>query len=89
MELARDGHLDRARSLALIAFGLDTMVELFASGVVVWHLSHPGRRGDRITARALRLVAGAFFTLAVVVTLGAGDITVLPDELTKALAERP
>ena len=60
-----------ARSLALIAFGLDTMVELFASGVVVWHLSHPGRRGDRITARALRLVAGAFFALAAVVTVGA------------------
>lgn len=60
-----------ARSLALIAFGLDTMVELFASGVVVWHLRHPGRAGTRVTARALRLVAGAFFVLAVVVGLSA------------------
>lgn len=60
-----------ARSVALVAFGLDTMVELFASGVVVWHLRHPGRDSDRITARALRLVAGAFFVLAVVVTVGA------------------
>ena len=60
-----------ARSLALVAFGLDTMVELFASGVVVWHLRHPGRDSDRITARALRLVSGAFFVLAVVVTVGA------------------
>ena len=60
-----------ARSLALIAFGLDTMVELFASGVVVWHLRHPGRDSDRVTARALRLVARAFFVLAGVVAVGA------------------
>lgn len=60
-----------AKSLALVAFGLDTMVELFASGVVVWHLRHPGRDSDRITARALRLVAWAFFVLAAVVTAGA------------------
>ena len=56
-----------AQSLALIAFGLDTMVELFASGVVVWHLRHPGRESDRTTARALRLVAAAFAALAVIV----------------------
>jgi divalent metal cation (Fe/Co/Zn/Cd) transporter len=72
-----------AASLALIAFGLDTMVELFASGVVVRHLRHPGRASDRVTARALRLVAGAFAALAVVV--GAGAIWALathqmPDE---------
>lgn len=59
-----------ARSLALVAFGLDTMVELFASGVVVWHLRHPGRDGDLVTARALRLVAAAFLVLAVVVATG-------------------
>jgi divalent metal cation (Fe/Co/Zn/Cd) transporter len=60
-----------ARSLALVAFGLDTMVELFASGVVVWHLRHPGRHSDIVTAKALRLVAGAFFVLALVVAVGA------------------
>jgi divalent metal cation (Fe/Co/Zn/Cd) transporter len=60
-----------ARSIALVAFGLDTMVELFASGVVVWHLRHPGRDSDRITAHALRMVAWAFFVLAAVVTVGA------------------
>jgi divalent metal cation (Fe/Co/Zn/Cd) transporter len=59
-----------ARSLALVAFGLDTMVELFASGVVVWHLRHPGRDSDHITAQALRMVAGAFFVLALVVVVG-------------------
>jgi divalent metal cation (Fe/Co/Zn/Cd) transporter len=60
-----------ARSLALVAFGLDTMVELFASGVVVWHLRHPGRDSDHITVQALRMVAAAFFVLALVVMVGA------------------
>jgi divalent metal cation (Fe/Co/Zn/Cd) transporter len=72
-----------AQSPALIAFGLDTMVELFASGVVVWHLRHPSRDSDRITARALRLVAVAFFVLAVVVSIGAVSALVtrsVPDE---------
>ena len=71
-----------ARSLALVAFGLDTMVELFASGVVVWHLRHPGRDSDRITALALRLVGWAFFVLATVVTVGA--IWALVTEATPA-----
>jgi len=60
-----------AGSLALVAFGLDTMVELFASGVVVWHLRHPGGKSDMVTSRALRLVAWAFCVLAVVVAAGA------------------
>jgi divalent metal cation (Fe/Co/Zn/Cd) transporter len=59
-----------ARSLALVAFGLDTMIELFASAVVVWHLRHAGRESDLVTARALRLVAAAFVVLAVVVAAG-------------------
>jgi divalent metal cation (Fe/Co/Zn/Cd) transporter len=59
-----------ARSLALVAFGLDTGVELFASGVVLWHLRHPGRDSDVVTAKALRLVAAAFAVLALVITVG-------------------
>jgi divalent metal cation (Fe/Co/Zn/Cd) transporter len=60
-----------AKSLALVAFGLDTMVELFASGVVLWHLRHDSRHTGRVTARALRMVAAAFAVLAVVVATGA------------------
>ena len=59
-----------ARSLALVAFGLDTGVELFASGVVLWHLRHPGRDSDVVTAKALRLVAASFAVLALVITIG-------------------
>lgn len=78
-----------AQSLALVAFGLDTMVELFASGVVVWHLRHPGRDSDRVTAKALRLVAWAFFVLAAVVTVGAVlalATSSAPDESTLGIA---
>lgn len=54
-----------AHSLALVAFGLDSLVEVFASLVVIWHMHDVaegttwGRR-----RRALRLVAGAFVVLA-------------------------
>jgi divalent metal cation (Fe/Co/Zn/Cd) transporter len=60
-----------ARSLALVAFGFDSMIEVFASLVVVWHLRHPDRDGARITARAIHLVGLAFLALAVVLTLAA------------------
>jgi divalent metal cation (Fe/Co/Zn/Cd) transporter len=53
-----------AGSLALIAFGLDSLVEVFASTVVIWRLRDTRFDvGDRRTHRALRLIAGAFFAL--------------------------
>jgi divalent metal cation (Fe/Co/Zn/Cd) transporter len=56
-----------AGSLALVGFGTDSVVEVLASLVVVWHI-HPGHEVDRPdrTRLALRLVALAFATLAVV-----------------------
>lgn len=57
-----------AGSLALIAFGLDSLVEIFASGVVLWHLR--GNPGRERTQRALWLVALAFFALAAVLLAG-------------------
>lgn len=56
-----------AGSLALIGFGADSIIELFASVVVVWHLM-PGHTEDHParTALALRLVAVAFGSLAIV-----------------------
>lgn len=55
-----------AGSLALIAFGLDSLVEVFASLVVIWHMT-PGAAGHhaRRDGRALRLVGIAFAVLAV------------------------
>jgi len=59
-----------AGSLALIGFGLVSIIEVFASAVVIWHLI-PGHAIDspERTARALRLVAVAFAALSVAVTV--------------------
>jgi len=55
----------QAGSLALIAFGLDSLIEIFASTVVIRNL-HDDRRdpGDRRVHRSLRLIAVAFWLLA-------------------------
>lgn len=55
-----------AGSLALIAFGLDSLVEVFASLVVIWHMN-PGVEGHRSQRdrRAMRLVGAAFALLAI------------------------
>jgi divalent metal cation (Fe/Co/Zn/Cd) transporter len=60
-----------AGSLALIGFGTVSIVELFASGVVVWHVrsdesDQPGR-----TKTALRLISLAFLLLAVALIVAA------------------
>ena len=55
-----------AGSLALIAFGTDSIIEMFASSVVVWHERKEGPAEARHSARALRLVAVAFVALSVV-----------------------
>lgn len=61
-----------ARSLALIGFGTVSIVELFASAVVVWHL-RPGHETDQPdrTRLALRLIAVAFLALAAVLSVAA------------------
>ncbi len=48
-------------SLALVAFGLDSLVEIFASGAVLWQL----HRGGVATPRAMAMVGGAFLVLGV------------------------
>jgi len=50
-----------AGSLALVGFGLDSFVEVFAGGVVLWHLRGLSQERER---RALRLIALSFFALA-------------------------
>jgi divalent metal cation (Fe/Co/Zn/Cd) transporter len=54
-----------AGSLALIGFGADSIIEVFASSVIVWHL-RPGHEEDspQRTSLALRLVGYAFAALA-------------------------
>jgi divalent metal cation (Fe/Co/Zn/Cd) transporter len=52
----------RASSVALAGFGLDSLIEIGASTVVLWELSGTGE--DR-QQRALRLIGAAFATLAI------------------------
>ena len=50
-----------ARSVALAGFGLDSLIEIGASAVVIWELSGTGEARRR---RALRLIGAAFALLA-------------------------
>src|SRR5215469_13110127 len=51
-----------ARSVALAGFGLDSLIEIGASTVVIWELSGTGEERQR---RGLRLIGCAFIALAV------------------------
>jgi divalent metal cation (Fe/Co/Zn/Cd) transporter len=61
----------RARSVALVGFGLDSLVEIGAGRVVLWELSGTDEHRQR---RALRLIAVVFVAidglLAIAVLLG-------------------
>ena len=48
-------------SVALLGFGLDSLIEIFASVVVIWELTGSGERRQRL---ALRLIGVAFVLLA-------------------------
>lgn len=66
-----------AGSLALISFGTVSIVEVFASSVVIWHVrSEDEGQHRRRTTIALRLIAGAFALLALALLIAAiGDLT--------------
>ena len=55
-----------ARSVALAGFGLDSLIEIGASTVVLWELSGSGEDRQR---RALRLIGGSFVALAAYLTI--------------------
>jgi divalent metal cation (Fe/Co/Zn/Cd) transporter len=54
-----------ASSVAIAGFGLDSLIEIGASVVVVWELSGTGQARQR---RALRLIGVAFVLLAIYLT---------------------
>lgn len=51
-----------ARSVALAGFGLDSLIEIGASTVVIWELSGAGARRQR---RALQLIGGGFVLVGI------------------------
>ena len=57
-----------AHSVALAGFGLDSLIEILASIVVVWQLTDSGGGRERI---AMRIIGGAFLALAVYIAVQA------------------
>lgn len=68
-----------ANSIALIGFGIDSLIELFTDGVTVWHLRGGEQKSNKIP---LRLIGSSFFVLAAYV--GYESIS---DLLTQSKAE--
>lgn len=56
----------QAGSVALIAFGLDSVIEVFAGAVAIWSLRKEwnGRRGNPREVHALRALGATFFLLS-------------------------
>lgn len=55
-----------AGSIALVGFGIDSSIEVFAAGIVVWQLKSPEDEGRQHLA--LRLIGTTFFALAAYVS---------------------
>ena len=55
-----------ASSIALTGFGLDSVIEFFASAIVVWQLHGEGEVRE---TRAVRLIGVTFFALAAYLTI--------------------
>jgi divalent metal cation (Fe/Co/Zn/Cd) transporter len=53
-----------AGSVALIGFGIDSAIEGFASGIIVWRFTGARTFSERAEVRAQKLVAVQFFILA-------------------------
>jgi hypothetical protein len=55
-----------ASSIALVGFGLDSVIEFFAAAVVVWQLrgAEEQEEGEHRDMRAVRLIGVTFFALA-------------------------
>lgn len=63
-----------ARSVALAGFGLDSLIEIFASVIVVWQLKGINEYREQ---RALRLIGWAFYALAVYILIQAAYVLIL------------
>ena len=66
-----------ARSVALAGFGLDSLIEIGASTVVLWELSESSTRRQAI---ALKLIGVAFLLLALYLAIQSTVILVLGDQ---------
>jgi divalent metal cation (Fe/Co/Zn/Cd) transporter len=60
-----------AGSIALVGFGIDSLIEVLAGSVVVWLFSAGRGHSELAERRAQRLIGGTFFLLAAYVTVEA------------------
>ncbi len=60
-----------ARSVALAGFGLDSVIEILASAVVIWQLRGVDEGRER---QAMRIIGVAFIALAVYITIQSGYV---------------
>ncbi len=77
-----------ASSIALIGFGLDSVIEFFAAAIVVWQL-RAGEGAEERETRAVRLIGVTFFALALYLTVeGISDLVshARPGQSTAGLA---
>lgn len=70
-----------AGSIALVGFGLDSVIEFFAAVVVVWQLRGVGKERE---TRAVRLIGVTFFVLAAYLTAES-----IHDLVSQARPEQP
>lgn len=65
-----------AGSIALVGFGLDSLIEVTSAAALVWRLRKSGNPDEELEAErtALRIVAYTFFALAAYITYQAGSI---------------
>jgi len=62
-----------AHSVALAGFGLDSLIEILASAVVVWQLTNSGGDRERI---AMRIIGGAFIALVIYIAAQASYLLI-------------
>jgi divalent metal cation (Fe/Co/Zn/Cd) transporter len=60
-----------AGSIALVAFGVDSLIEVFAGLVVIWLFTGRRLHSESAERRAQQLIAGSLFVLAVYVSVEA------------------
>ena len=56
-----------ASSVALFAFGLDSLIELFAGAVLIWRFYAEKKNESSTEKRALRLIGTTFFLLSAII----------------------
>ena len=71
-----------ASSIALIGFGFDSSIEVFAACVVIWQFRGIGEDRERL---ALRLISVSFFVLAAYVTFESGRDLIVRDEPSESM----